>query len=82
MRIYRNNTDIEIEKVFCNACGKELLVENGIVKEGCFHVEYTFGYFTDKDGTKHKWDLCEDCYDKMVKNFAIPVDVKDESELL
>lgn len=82
MRIYRRNTEIEIEKVSCNGCGKELLVENGIVKEGCFHVEYNFGYFTEKDGTKHEWDLCEACYDKMVKNFAIPVDVKDESEFL
>ena len=82
MRIYRRNSEMEIDKISCNCCGKELLLENNILKEGCFHVDYSFGYFSKKDGTKHQWDLCEECYDKMVKNFAIPVDVIDENEFV
>lgn len=39
MREYKNGN--ELTKVVCNACGKVLLVENGILKEECIHVEAT-----------------------------------------
>ena len=37
MRVYKEKEVKEtgVEKVFCNQCGKELLVEEGILKEGC-----------------------------------------------
>ena len=69
------------EKVICNQCKKELRSEGKYLKEGCFSVDYTFGYFSRKDGTMHRFDLCEDCYDKMVANFAIPVEEDEETEL-
>ena len=31
---------------------------------------------------KHSFDLCEECYDKMIKGFAIPVEEEDVTELL
>ena len=34
MRNY--DLDHNLEKVFCNQCKKELKVEKGIIKEGCF----------------------------------------------
>ena len=51
------------------------------MKEGCFTVDYTFGYFSRKDGTRHRFDLCEDCYDKMIGQFEIPVEEDEETEL-
>ena len=68
--------------VRCNRCGRELKVENGYLKEGCFHGDFTFGYFSHKDGMRHQFDLCEECYDKLVKQFAIPVVESQENELL
>lgn len=68
-------------KVICNQCKKELSAEKGYLKEGCFTVDYTFGYFSRKDGTRHRFDLCEDCYDKIVGRFAIPVEEDEETEL-
>ena len=82
MRKYANVQENHLSEVCCNKCGKSLLVENGFVKEGCFHAEYSFGYFSTKDGMSHTWDMCEDCYDKMIQEFAIPVQETENNELL
>ena len=66
----------------CNCCKKELQIEDGIVKEGCFSVDYAWGYFSSKDGMTHRLDLCESCYDRFAKELAIPVTVTENSELL
>lgn len=66
----------------CNGCGKEIVVENGIVKEGTFSAEITWGYFSRKDGEKDSFTLCEDCYDDFVEKFDIPVKRVEEKEFL
>lgn len=42
MRIYGEDKEHELTAVICNACGKKLKVEKGILKEGCFHGEDRF----------------------------------------
>lgn len=80
MRQY--NKIYEIEEAFCNQCGRALRVENGIIKEGCFHADYVWGYFSTLDGQKHSFDLCEDCYRSMVQKFSLPITEEEETELL
>ena len=80
MRHYNEN--YEIRQAFCNQCGKSLRVENGVIKEGCFHVDYVWGYFSTLDGQKHNFDLCEECYQKLVQNFALPVTEGEATEFL
>lgn len=82
MRRYDTETDRQLEQVVCNQCKKELKVENGYLKEGCFSADYCFGYFSKRDGMRHRFDLCEDCYNKMVAGFQIPVEEVPENELL
>lgn len=66
------------EKVLrCNKCGKKILVEKDIVREGILKVEWDFGYFSGKDGERHSFCLCESCYDKLRESFAIPVSVEE-----
>ena len=36
MRIYTDESRNQLAGVICNQCKKELSVENGIIKEGCF----------------------------------------------
>ena len=72
----------ELLEMKCNKCGKALLVENGVLKEGAFSTQVCFGYFSAKDGQKHEIDLCEDCYDDWTKEFQIPVTVSEQTELL
>lgn len=70
-----------LSKVVCNGCGRELKVENGILKEGCFEGKQVFGYFSSMDGQEHCFDLCEDCYQKMIARFLIPVTKREQTEL-
>lgn len=83
MREYTGNrVEEKLEKVVCNRCGKNLKVEGGCLKEGCFHGKTVFGYFSRKDGTEHSFDLCEDCYDRMTAEFAVPVEESVGTEML
>ena len=82
MRIYLDKNKNELTAVICNQCKKELNVENGIVKEGYFCGDVQFGYFSNKDGSRHSFDLWEECYDKMIKGFAIPVEEEEVMELI
>lgn len=61
----------EVTKVVCNCCGKEIpLVGNGIWEE-YFHGEKTWGYLSNQDGQQDSFDLCQDCYEKIVSDFKI-----------
>ncbi|MBP3468413.1 MAG: hypothetical protein J6K26_02720 [Lachnospiraceae bacterium] len=82
MRVYSEQNKDELIAVKCNACGKKLLVEHGIVKEGIYSCQETFGYFSNKDGQVHSFDLCESCYDKMTGEFRIPVEIEEAREIL
>ena len=66
----------------CNCCKKSLNIQNGIITEGVFSVEYAFGYFSEKDEEIHKFDLCEKCYDEWIKTFRIPIEIANNTELL
>lgn len=62
--------------LYCNCCGKQIWVEQEMVREGAVQVEKEWDYFSGKDGEIHSFCLCEDCYDKIRKNFKIPVEVR------
>lgn len=82
MRKYKDAQENSLVQVVCNKCGKSLKVENGRLKEGCFSAEAVFGYFSRKDGEIHRFDLCEDCYDSLTAQFAVPVEEEAKTELL
>ena len=64
----------EITKIVCNLCKKEIKVKNGISEEDVLSVEKRWGYFSNKDNEVHRFDLCEECYDKLIASFEIPVE--------
>lgn len=71
-----------LRSVICNGCGKQLKVEKGMLREGCFCAEQTFGYFSRMDGKKVSFDLCEDCFGKLLKQLVIPAEAEEVTELL
>ena len=73
MRQYRIKETKEVEKIICNKCGKEIVVENGIARDDVLEVTKRWGYFSHKDNQVHKFDLCEECYDELISTFQIPV---------
>lgn len=76
MRQYKEQivNNREVDKIFCNKCGKEIKMENGILKEEILEVEKRWGYFSKKDNEIHSFDLCEECYDQLISQFKIPVE--------
>ncbi|NLL80061.1 MAG: hypothetical protein GX234_09820 [Clostridiales bacterium] len=82
MRNYTDERKKELREVICNQCGRTFQAENGIVKEDCIHMDIVFGYFNSRDGMNHHFDLCEACYEKMIRAFRIPVTEEEETELL
>lgn len=82
MREYTQEKKAKLVKLVCNGCGKSIAVKNDVAPEDWLSVDKTWGYFSEKDGQIHAFDLCEACYDKLTKGFALPVTVKKQRELL
>ena len=59
------------DKVFCNICGNEITFDGGISTHDYIHVDKTWGYCSDKDNQVHSFDICEPCYDNLIKTFKI-----------
>ncbi len=68
--------------ICCNSCGKVLRVENGILKEDAFEATKEWGYFSRRDMEVHHFNLCEECYDKMISKFMIPIEIRKKLEVL
>ena len=72
----------ELKELVCNRCGKKIKIDQGAAAEGVCTVQVQWGYFSRKDGERHTFDLCEDCYDEIVREFTIPVKIEPYTELL
>lgn len=79
MRRYTMKERKETETIFCNGCGKEILTKDGIIREDLLSVEKRWGYFSGKDNEVHRFDLCEECYDRVISQFVIPVEKENEA---
>lgn len=70
------------KRICCNVCGKQLKIEHGILKEDVFEARKEWGYFSKRDLEVHSFNICEDCYDKLIQTFAIPVEISSKSEAM
>ena len=82
MRKYSDETKKDIIEINCNKCGRKVIVDKGIVKEGVFSITYGWGYFSKKDGETHSFDLCEECYDELIKTFNLPINIVERNEIV
>lgn len=72
-------------KLTCNKCSKTIWDAETSMRDNnglpvAWDVEYFesihhWSYGSPKDGETHKFDLCEPCYDDLVKSFKIPVSI-------
>ena len=67
---------------YCNLCGKEIEIQGEIPKGEGLHVEKNWGYFSEKDGEIHRFDLCEECYDHLTEEFVLPVEREEQTVLI
>ena len=82
MRQYTDREKKQLTKIVCNQCGRTLKIQDGILQEGVFRGMAEWGFFSEKDGEIHDFDLCETCYDRMAGSFRIPVEKEEQTELL
>jgi len=62
-----------LTKIVCNCCESVIPQASDGVWEEYFHGEKEWGYLSHKDGQTEVFDLCQDCYEKMLSTFRIPL---------
>ncbi len=77
VKIYKEETIIskQTDKIICNSCSKE--IEKDPTGNFYDHIEINkeWGYLSDFDGQTHSFDLCEQCYKKLISGFKHSPDV-------
>ena len=69
--------------IYCNCCGRKICGAENRDHADFLLIQKEWGYFSkDKDGEIHNMDICEPCYDKLVKSFAIPPETNQTTELV
>ncbi|MBE5962391.1 MAG: hypothetical protein E7256_13595 [Lachnospiraceae bacterium] len=68
--------------LICNMCGRRLHVEKGLLLEDACEVTKEWGYFSTRDLEIHHFTLCEECYNKFISSFKVPVDVIPKNEAM
>ncbi len=56
-----------LDKIICDMCHKEIKKNNVGNYVDYFHLNKTWGYDSSKDGRTDDFDICEECYDKILK---------------
>ena len=79
MRVYK---DERLTELYCNKCGKQIKIENEVIREVNFSVDYRCVFFSVNDVRRHKFDLCESCYDEIIKSFEYPIEEADYNEFV
>ena len=82
MRKYRNQEENQELEIYCNCCGRRIKTQKDMIVEGVFHGQVQWGYFSGKDGETHNLDLCEECYDELIKSFIIPINIVERNEIV
>lgn len=65
------------DKIYCNKCGKSIGKDNSGHFTDFLDIRKAWGYFSEYDGEKHSFDLCQDCYRSFIESFVIPIDKSD-----
>lgn len=63
----------EIYEVICNMCGENIKKDQFGKFCDYLQVDKIWGYLSSIDGENHSFDLCNECYLKIVSNFKLNV---------
>ena len=68
--------------VKCNKCGSIICSGRKFNNKEYLSINKEWGFFSNKDCQIHSFNICEDCYDEMIKEFLIPIDISEKIEVL
>lgn len=63
----------EIDIVVCNCCGKEIKTDSHGYTPDHLSVEKRWSYHSCFDNSIHSFDICQDCYQKIIDSFKLPI---------
>lgn len=77
-------TEQKATAIICNQCGREIRLdgldnksyEYQLAQAEVLPVKHQWGYGSKYDTERHTFDLCEECYDKLIQGFRIPISVE------
>ena len=69
------------QECLCNGCGRPI-GSCGENREHPLRVRKEWGYFSARDLEVHEFNLCEKCYEELIRRFVIPVTVSEKVEVL
>lgn len=77
MKTYKIETIVakKLSGIKCNCCGKDITTDKFGYTSDYLSVEKRWGYGSTFDNEVHSFDICEDCYQKIIKGFKIPIDI-------
>ena len=71
-----------MDAIYCNKCGKQLKICNGIVHEDFVFVKKAWGYYSKKDGTTQEFVFCEECMERLERELVLPAKQYETTEML
>lgn len=63
MRTKKEKKVMEVDKIYCDKCNKEIIAETESLT-----MNHTFGYYSNLDGERIKLDICEFCIPVILGN--------------
>jgi len=72
---------LEDKRCLCNGCGRSI-ESDGSEHEDALRVRKEWGYFSSRDLEVHEFNLCEECYARLIREFVIPVTISQKVEVL
>lgn len=74
-KLYKHRSTVyDIVDILCDRCGKSCKNKYGNFNFTTLSADYSFG--SEKDGERHKADICEKCYDLIISKMKIKVQIK------
>lgn len=67
-----------MEERICNSCGRVLKDQ---AREDALTIIKEWGYPSEKDLQRHRFILCEKCYDRLLLSFVRPVEIESVTEV-
>ncbi len=66
-----SKTMTETDVIICDACKKEIKKNRFNEFNDYYHIDKVWGYHSNNDGRHDSYDICEECYGKMLKSIGL-----------
>ena len=68
------------EVYICTCCGQMIASVDECDRAAFLDVSKAWGYFSKWDGCIHRFQLCENCYGKMIQTWCYLPDEEEQTE--